>query len=114
VLNNLVLNALKYGAGDAPVRVVIVGMAGEVEFSVHSRGRMIERSILHHIFDPLVRGQEARDKSESDGSLGLGLYIAHQIAIAHGGDVAVRSDETETVFTIRLPRLTAKAHWHLS
>jgi signal transduction histidine kinase len=71
---------------------------------------MIERSTLHHIFDPLVRGKEARDKSESDGSLGLGLYIAKQIAIAHGGDIVVRSDEIETVFTVRLPRLTAKPH----
>ncbi|MDP9090723.1 MAG: sensor histidine kinase [Pseudomonadota bacterium] len=110
VLNNLVLNALKHGAGDAPVRVMIIGTPGEVEFSVHNRGRMIERSTLHHIFDPLVRGEEARNKAESDGSLGLGLYIAREIAIAHGGDIAVRSDETETVFTVRLPRLTAKPH----
>jgi signal transduction histidine kinase len=109
VLNNLVLNALKYGTVDAPVRVMIVGAPGEVEFSVHNRGPIIERSTLLHIFDPLVRGENARDKAESDGSLGLGLYIARQIAIAHGGDIAVRSDETETVFTVRLPRLTAKA-----
>jgi signal transduction histidine kinase len=110
LLSNLVLNALKYGAADAPVRVMIVGTPGEVEISVHNRGPIIERSSLHHIFDPLVRGEEASDKSESDGSLGLGLYIARQIAIAHGGDIAVRSDENETVFTVRLPRLTAKAH----
>jgi signal transduction histidine kinase len=110
VLNNLVLNALKYGAGDAPVRVMIVGTPEAVEFSVHNRGRMIDRPTLHHIFGPLARGKEPRDQSENDGSLGLGLYIARQIAIAHGGDIAVRSDETETVFTVRLPRLTAKAH----
>jgi signal transduction histidine kinase len=110
VLNNLVLNALKYGAGDAPVRVVIVGTPGEVEFRVHNRGKMIERSTLDHIFEPLVRGREAAGNSESDGSLGLGLYIAQQIAIAHGGEIAVRSDEIETVFTVRLPRLAAKPH----
>jgi signal transduction histidine kinase len=108
VLNNLVLNALKYGSVDAPVRVVIVGTLGEVEFSVHNRGRMIEQSTLHHIFDPLVRGENAGDNSERDGSLGLGLYIARQIAIAHGGDIVVRSDEIETVFTVRLPRLMTK------
>jgi hypothetical protein len=108
VLNNLVLNAIKHGARDASVRVMIVGTPGEVEFSIHNRGRMIERSLLHHLFNPLVRAEGASDKSENDGSLGLGLYIARQIAIAHGGDIAVRSDETETVFTVRLPRLTAK------
>jgi signal transduction histidine kinase len=78
-----------------------------VEFSVHNRGRMIERSAIPHIFDPLVRVEQAGDKRENDGSLGLGLYIARQITIAHGGDIAVRSDETATVFTVRLPRLTA-------
>ena len=107
VLNNLVLNAIKYGAGDAPVNVIIAGAPGEVEFSVHNRGRMIEGSTIAHIFDPLVRGAQAGDKRENDGSLGLGLYIARQITIAHGGDIAVRSDETATVFTVRLPRLTA-------
>jgi signal transduction histidine kinase len=109
VLNNLVLNALKYGMRDAPVEVKIVGTAGEVEFGVHKRGPRIESSTLDHIFNPLVRGKEARSISKSDGSLGLGLYIAREITVAHGGDIAVRSDEIETVFTVRLPRLSAKA-----
>ena len=110
VLNNLVLNALKYGARDGPVRVVLIGTPMEVAFSVHNRGQMIGRSTLEHIFDPLVRGLEATGNLESDGSLGLGLFIAQQIATAHGGDIAVRSDEIETVFTVRLPRLMAKPH----
>jgi signal transduction histidine kinase len=110
VLNNLVLNALKYGARDGPVRVVLIGTPMEVAFSVHNRGQMIERSTLAHIFDPLVRGIETTGNLESDGSLGLGLFIAQQIATAHGGDIAVRSDEIETVFTVRLPRLMAKPH----
>lgn len=106
LLGNLVLNALKHGAHDAPVRVVLVGRPTDVEFSVHNRGRMIEPSILKHIFEPFVRGRSGND---SEGSLGLGLYIACQIALAHGGDIKVRSDETETVFTVRLPRLHGKA-----
>jgi signal transduction histidine kinase len=40
----------------------------------------------------------------TDGSLGLGLYIAREIAKAHGGEIEARSDETETVFAVRLPR----------
>ena len=104
VLNNLVLNALKCGMRDAPVKVVVVGSPGGVEFGVHNRGRRIEQSTLDHIFDPLVRGNEPRSNSDTDGSLGLGLHIAREITIAHGGDIAVRSDEIETVFTVRLPR----------
>lgn len=114
VLNNLALNAVKYGALDAPVRVMIDGTPGEVEFSVHNRGRMIERSALPRIFDPLVRGKHTSDDCDAAGSLGLGLFIAQQIVIAHGGDIAVRSDEIETVFTVRLPRLVPrKTHPHL-
>jgi signal transduction histidine kinase len=46
----------------------------------------------------------------SEGSMGLGLYIAREIAIAHHGDISHKSDENETVFTVRLPRLSAKSH----
>jgi signal transduction histidine kinase len=107
VLNNLVLNALKYGTHDAQVQIVLAGTPGEVEFRVHNRGPRIGQFTLSHVFDPLVRGTGARIGSESDGSLGLGLYIAREITVAHGGNIYVRSDEMETVFTVRLPRLSA-------
>jgi signal transduction histidine kinase len=109
LFDNLVGNALKYGLRDAPVRVVVVGAPNEVEFRVHNRGPEIDKLTLNHIFDPLVRGDEGRRSYGSDGSLGLGLYIARQIALAHGGDISVRSDATETVFTVRLPGLSDKA-----
>jgi signal transduction histidine kinase len=54
------------------------------------------------MFDPLQRGPDAG--AAQGGSLGLGLYISREIAIAHGGTIEVRSDERETVFTVRLPR----------
>jgi len=56
------------------------------------------------VFEPLERGPGAETRPDSEDSLGLGLYIAREIAQAHGGDVAARSDESETVFTVRLPR----------
>lgn len=56
------------------------------------------------MFEPLERGPGAETRPDSEDSLGLGLYIAREIAQAHGGDVAARSDESETVFTVRLPR----------
>ena len=108
LLGNLVSNALKYGAVDAPVKVSLSGMPAEVRFTVHNQGPMIEESALHRVFDPLVRGAAQRTGSASDGSLGLGLYIARQIAHAHCGDIAVRSDETGTLFTVLLPRLASK------
>ena len=54
------------------------------------------------MFKPLKRGANAGEGR--DGSLGLGLYIASEIAKAHGGAIEVRSDDTETVFAVSLPR----------
>ena len=62
-----------------------------------------QAAILRAIFDPLQRGPNHKD-GNADGNLGLGLYIAREIARAHGGEINARSDETETVFSVRLPR----------
>ena len=107
LLGNLVLNALKYGAFSSPVRVALNGLPGEVTFAVHNRGPKIEQAMLAQIFEPLKRGWDGPPVSGTDGSMGLGLYIAREIATAHGGDIAAKSDENETVFTVRLPRLQA-------
>jgi signal transduction histidine kinase len=61
--------------------------------------------MLAQIFEPLKRGVGGQFVSGTEGSMGLGLYIAREIATAHGGDIAAKSDEKETVFTVRLPRL---------
>lgn len=63
-------------------------------------------TFLCRVFEPLERGPGAETRPDSEDSLGPDLYIAREIAHAHGGDVAARSDESETVFTVRLPRGT--------
>jgi signal transduction histidine kinase len=107
LLGNLVVNALKYGASGSPVKVALSGLPVEVMFSVHNQGPKIEQSVLTRIFEPLKRGLSQGLAAGSDGSMGLGLYIAREIAIAHHGDISHKSDENETVFTVRLPRLSA-------
>jgi signal transduction histidine kinase len=104
LLGNLVLNAIKYGTPDTPVRVIVSAMENEVRFEVKNNGVTIEQDTLDRIFDPLKRGPEQENKYNADGNLGLGLYIVREVAKAHGGDVEARSDEAETVFTVRLPR----------
>ena len=105
LLRNLVSNAIKYGAPDAPVRVVLTGEQADVRCEVISRGPTMDASVLGRIFSPLQRGPAQEDACSTDGGLGLGLYIVQQIALAHGGEVAVRSEQGETVFVVRLPRL---------
>jgi signal transduction histidine kinase len=104
LLGNLVTNAIKYGAPDAPVRVVVTGEEADLRFEIRNAGPVIERSTLDQIFEPLKRGPGQENRYNADGSLGLGLYIAREIARAHGGEIEARSDETETVFAVLLPR----------
>ena len=103
LLSNLVVNALKYGHRDTPVRIELDGRETKI-FAVRNQGPPIAAPFLSQIFDPLKRGTEQEATSGRDGSLGLGLYISRGIATAHGGDITVKSDERETVFTVRLPR----------
>jgi signal transduction histidine kinase len=104
LVSNLVLNAIKYGASDTPVQVVVSGDETEARLDVSNCGAAIQPAVLEQLFAPLKRGPEHANTSTPDGSLGLGLYIAREIAIAHGGQIEARSDDTETVFAVRLPR----------
>ena len=101
VLSNLVVNAFKYGAAAAPVRVAVAGDEDDVRVTVMNTGAGLVVSTLDQVFEPLQRGT---DEPAEDGSLGLGLYIAREIVTAHGGEISARSDGGETTFAIRLPR----------
>lgn len=104
VFSNLIANAIHHGAQKStqrvPIRVTVQGTTSEIVVRVMNEG-MIPPDILPTIFDPF-RG---RSTSCSSRGLGLGLFISQQIALAHGGDVAVESTELEgTTCTVRLPR----------
>jgi hypothetical protein len=58
--------------------------------------------LLPLVFNPF-RGTLEKNRGKAKG-LGLGLYVARQIALAHGGDLEAQSTEQETVFVLRLPR----------
>ena len=104
LLRNLVSNAIKYGADDAPVRVALRGEESDVRLEVTNTGPPIDASARSKIFDPLIRGPAQDDGGDTPGGLGLGLFIVREIAAAHGGEVGVRSDRGETTFAVRLPR----------
>ncbi|MCC8402307.1 sensor histidine kinase [Paraburkholderia sp. MMS20-SJTN17] len=104
LLQNLVLNALRYGAPDTPVYVDVRGDAAQVRIDVRNCGPAIERATLARIFEPLTRGADLWQQSGGEGNLGLGLYIAREIAKAHHGAIEACSDDTETVFSVSLPR----------
>ena len=104
-LSNLVGNAVQHGSAEAPVTVTARGAADEVAVAVHNRGPVIAPAHRHLIFSPLRRLDPAARGMHDSGSMGLGLYIAHEIVKGHGGRIDVESSEGGgTTFTIRLPR----------
>jgi signal transduction histidine kinase len=105
LLTNLLINAAQYGGRNAPVVLRAHADAGAVTLEVTNRGKVILPESLGSIFRPLVQlaaeGGEERPRS----SLGLGLFIAREIADAHGGAIEVASTEQHgTTFTVTLPR----------
>ena len=113
LFSNLLSNALSYGAPAQPVRVRAVGNADTFEFSVANAGEPIPAAALERLFQPFYRSAVRHDRE----GLGLGLYIAHEIATAHGGTLDVKSSEEETCFTFRMPVIglvpTADENAHL-
>jgi signal transduction histidine kinase len=107
LLGNLVVNAIKYGSSDKPVRVSVKSDDDVLRFEVGNSGGAIDPQLLAQMFDPLKRGLDPGRAQGEHGSLGLGLYIAREIAKAHGGEIEARSDNAETVFAVSLPRRPA-------
>jgi len=103
-LGNLVLNALDHGRSPQPVRVQVIGSLQGAAVSVINEGDAIPPSVLLTMFDPLRRGSAERETQPSSKHLGLGLYIAREIAKAHGGEIDATSNERQTVFTVHLPK----------
>ena len=105
VLANLVSNAIKYGSGDGPVKVILSGESDRVCFTIENQGAAIPAQFLQAMFEPLNRGHhDAESGDPSNNSLGLGLYIAREIVRAHKGAISVRSDDAGTMFSVELPR----------
>ncbi|WP_233553171.1 GAF domain-containing sensor histidine kinase [Teichococcus wenyumeiae] len=99
LLSNLVANALTHGAPDSPVRVE-ARMGPEVfELSVANAGEPIPAAVMGQLFRPFFRAGAIRNAE----GLGLGLYIADEIARAHGGTLSAASTPEETRFTFRMP-----------
>lgn len=106
VFDNLLGNAVTHGASDAPVRVDVDGTAPDRISVVVTNAGAIPAVVLEHLFDPFHGA--ARPRGRNDG-LGLGLYIAQQIVLAHGGDIAARSSPgSGTAITVTLPRHLAR------
>ncbi len=93
-------NALKYGAPGTPVVLTLKGEGKMAALSVENFGAPLSAEAQEHLFDRFYRADTSR---HSEG-FGLGLPIARQIANAHRGSIACKSDEHSTRFTLHIPK----------
>ncbi|RTL33955.1 MAG: HAMP domain-containing protein [Burkholderiales bacterium] len=86
VLDNLVSNALRYGHS-AAIRVSGPSMVGpcQVRITIDDEGPGIPEDQLEQVFKPFVRLETSR--SRDTGGVGLGLYIARELVLRHGGQL---------------------------
>ena len=100
LFDNLINNAIKYGAEGKRVTVKVTAEADTVQVSVANYGYVIPAEELPLIFDKFYRVEQSR--STHTGGTGLGLAIVKNIVDMHGGTITVKSDLNGTVFTVTL------------
>jgi signal transduction histidine kinase len=99
LFSNLLGNAITHGTAAKPVRVDATTQGGEFKLSVANSGKPIPADAMDRLFQPFYR----ISAQDSQQGLGLGLYIASEIARAHGGRIDVSSSPEETRFMFRMP-----------
>ena len=102
LFDNLINNAIKYGADGKRIDVKILVERKIVKISVINYGKVIPQNELPLIFDKFYRLDQARNSNT--GGTGLGLAIAKNIAELHHGIIEVNSDLSGTAFSVTLKK----------
>jgi signal transduction histidine kinase len=105
VLSNLIGNAVQYSSKDSAISVTVKGNEKDVILSVHNEGVPIPPEKIGNLFDALTRASIDTGSHSESVNLGLGLFIAKEIIVSHGGKIDVISTKDKgTTFTAQLPR----------
>lgn len=104
VVSNVAANALDHGSRDGAISVRASATPEQVTLEINNSGDPIPQDLIADIFHPFSRRKRTAE-DERTGSMGLGLYIAHELVRAHHGTIDVRSTAADgTTFRIVLPR----------
>lgn len=101
VFNNILKNAIAYSYENTIIEIKAEKVESLVLITFRNRGDMIPYEKLMKIFEQFYRLDSAR--SSNTGGAGLGLAIAKEIVLAHGGKIYGQSDESYTTFSVELP-----------
>ena len=106
LLSNLLKNALIHGDLSYPVYVKVLTNSNDFILSVQNSGAPISDDSKARLFQPFWR----KESNRQNEGLGLGLFIASEIAKAHKGTLGVSSDYNGTEFTLRFPLQTVSSN----
>jgi signal transduction histidine kinase len=107
MLTNLAVNAVLYGRRGSPVVLRAQDARDGVVLSIRNKGVPISAEALRAMLVPLeLRSPGRRTERRRSTGLGLGLYIARSIALAHDGTLDIESNASGTTVIVRLPRKT--------
>ncbi len=83
------------------MELTIVGEQGQIEFRVRDHGPGIPEDQRAHIGEPFYRSDASR--ARETGGTGLGLYLARQVARAHGGELSLVETPDGALFVVAIP-----------
>ncbi len=103
VFQNILKNAAAYSYPESVIRVKAEKDDKEVRVTIENAGKTIPKEKLPVLFDKFYRADEARPGNT--GGAGLGLAIAKEIVVLHGGSITADSKNEKTTFLVSLPQI---------
>ena len=100
LFDNLINNAIKYGADGKRIDIKLNATPEAVTIAVINYGKVIPEEEIPHLFEKFYRVEQSRNKQT--GGTGLGLAIAKSIVDMHDGQIHVESDLNGTRFIVTL------------
>ena len=99
LMSNLLANAVTHGTPDEPILLKAEVVDGTLNMSVANKGAPISDELRETLFQPFSQGSTRPSRE----GLGLGLFIAAEIAKGHGGTLDVTSEDGWTTFHFTMP-----------
>ena len=101
VFNNILKNAVSYSYPGTTIEIIAKSRNQEVSILFRNKGKTIPKQKLESVFEKFFRLDDAR--TSNTGGAGLGLAIAKEIIILHGGSINAASKNEITTFSVTLP-----------
>lgn len=100
-VSNVMRNALAYAEPQSTITIELIPTPKGSVIAIRNKGKEISPTHLQSIFEKFFREDTSRNSKQ--GGAGLGLAIAKEIMLAHGGDITAISEHGVTIFRLFIP-----------